>query len=940
MILPGSGSGKSLGVAASKSVLRLIGGADLADVVADWTGINRQTIDKVVRDAIARLKANAPSEFRELDGTGDRDRAEHLLVEAFKRADPRLVPAAAIRGPSALAELIEEQTVSELAGRDWTDDQRGYFHALSQTAAGLVCRWYLEDQNARGHATAAALGHLLDDVTGMRKEQREVFTRTQELLAGVDTKVSRLTTPSEFAAHAAAASLAATRNGQRPGPAVTDWDPTNLGVHASITVQSERTLTPFVPREHDAQLRALLRDLLEPNAQSRLLLVIGNSCVGKTRSLYEAVLEALPQWSLITPKTDSDLKSALDNGIPAATVVWLDELQDRLSFAPDSITAASAVHRLLRSTDLGPILFAGTIWPDELALLNARPPAGAPTNAQAIRNLLVDAIAVPVPDIFTDVDLKEAKRSEDRRILTAIATAADATHPKAGLKITQVLAGGAQLLARLYPDPGTPTSGTFSPAARAVLHAAADLRRIGHPNPIPGWALREVAPAYLEPASPRPVTTWLPAAFEEATADATDDDPLTGRHTLDVHTRGVPALTPTWTTDRSGDQVASYSLHDYLAQDHLKRHRHTPTKRELWTTLVAHVDQLHDPRPLAQNAADRGLLTTAIELTRAESNLSPRDGVPVPTKRRLARLLMKRSYPSDHLELEALAAAKIPEAKQWQLTRISLNELRELAENGDRAARDKLAHLLFRTEGSWARQELEERAVHGDRSARQALIQRLRQDADNSALNELRTMAAKGIPSAAAALASVLSRCGDPTSHDELISRAQAGDQYSLHQLARLGDPGALAQIRSLADSGNSKARRRLMEILGTRHDVESLRELRQRADADAPHPRSRVEPHGDPYARQRLAERLRREGDIAAISELRARAEGGDERAQGNLAIFLGQREDPESIDELKQWVHAGVGADALVWAYRRQGYGHIYELEVDASPVLRPSP
>lgn len=936
--LPGSGSGKAFGIAATKSVLRLMGGPDLADVIADWTGIGRQTIDGVVNDAANRLRENGHAEFREVKDSGDRSQAELLLIEAFKRAATRQLPAASLRGPDVLAELLlQDEIRDELARPSWTDDQRGYFNALVQTATSLVCRWYLEDQNARGHASALAIGQIQNDMSDARQEQREDRERTDAALSDVKTKLQQLVSPSEFAAHAVAASRNATKDGVTLGAVVADWEAAVLGVHASITVYDETDLTPYIPREHDLQLRAHLWDLREAGARPRLVLVTGNSCSGKTRALYEATLDALPTWSLVAPRTDTDLKRLLAAGVPSNTVVWLDELQDHLSLTADSIAAASAIHALLCADNLGPILFAGTIWPDELDQLMERPPAHSPTYARAIGILLTEAVLVAVPDLFTDADRERARQSDDPRILKAITTAADADHPVHGHKITQVLAGGDQLVARLYPPPGSPSPGAFSPAGRALLLAAAELRRVGHPNPLPQWALEEVAPAYLEPPTARPAFTWLPAAFEQTTTDAGGDDPLTGRQNLDIHGRGVPALTPIRTASNTTDHLVAYNLHDYLTQDHLTRHRHTPTKQGLWDTLVVHADQLIDPRPLAQSAADRGLITAAIELTRAETAPNTRRRGSIPMKRRLSRLLLRRLSPADKMELEALAAAKIPEARQWLLAQRGLDELRASADNGDGEARDKLAQRLSRAPGIEALQELHDRVSNGDRSAREALIQRLSQDSGLEAVNELRALADSGSLSAKSALASALGRIGDAASQRELRSRADRGDEYSLHQLARLGDPDALAQIRSSADSGDARARRRLMGLLGARDDEESLSELRSRADTGEARPRrGRTDAQGDPYAREKLAERLRRVGDPDSVHELRERADAGDRPAQGNLTVLLGQRADSESIDELKRWVHAGIGANALVRAYRRQGHPHLFELTVGAAPAL----
>lgn len=363
------------------------------------------------------------------------------------------------------------------------------------------------------------------------------------------------------------------------------------------------------------------------------------------------------------PRSDSDLARLLLDGVPARSIIWLDELQDKLPATPAGITAAKAIDELLQGEGLGPILVAGTIWPANLATMRARPdPAEAKTGAGAIPALLQRAIIVAVPDVFTDADLDNDTSEQDARLQHARSTA---THTQDGIKLTQVLAGGAQLIDRLYPPPGTHPVGAFSPAARAVLHAAADLRRVGLPNPIPGWAVTGAAPGYLDPPDLRPPAQWLERALVETTLAATDDDPLTGTRRLDIHHEGVPALTPTWTATPDGEQVEGYELHDYLLQDHLTRHRHTPTKQALWDTLTSRPHPPDTADALAHSAENRGLLTPAIALLRPHADTGDRL-----VQYRLAYLLADRG------DTDALA------------------ELRTRADTGDEYARDRLAGLL------------------------------------------------------------------------------------------------------------------------------------------------------------------------------------------------------------------------------------------------------
>lgn len=112
------------------------------------------------------------------------------------------------------------------------------------------------------------------------------------------------------------ASRDATDRGAILGPPITDWNPADLGVHASITVHDEAALTPYLPRPHDQQLRNILGALTTPDAVTRLVLVVGTSCTGKTRALYEAVQAVLPDWQLASPARTSTSLGSCSVGPP------------------------------------------------------------------------------------------------------------------------------------------------------------------------------------------------------------------------------------------------------------------------------------------------------------------------------------------------------------------------------------------------------------------------------------------------------------------------------------------------------------------------------------------------------------------------------------------------------------------------------------------------
>src|SRR5882757_8213142 len=100
------------------------------------------------------------------------------------------------------------------------------------------------------------------------------------------------------------------------------WELPELGVHP--VAGSRGAVPPYIRRPHDE----LLRTMLDPEvAGSRLIVVRGEACTGKSRAAYEAVAARLGDWSLEYPPTAAALAARLAAGIPAWTVLWLGELR-------------------------------------------------------------------------------------------------------------------------------------------------------------------------------------------------------------------------------------------------------------------------------------------------------------------------------------------------------------------------------------------------------------------------------------------------------------------------------------------------------------------------------------------------------------------------------------------------------------------------------------
>ncbi|MCA2211791.1 hypothetical protein [Jidongwangia harbinensis] len=328
-----------------------------------------------------------------------------------------------------------------------------------------------------------------------------------------------------------------------------------LGVHPSIQTSAGADALPdYVPRDFDAELRRMLR----PGA---FVLLRGGSSTGKTRALFEAVREALPEWWLLHGDRDGD-------GEPGPrTVLWLDELQ-RCPVPPGRMRSVLAT---------GAIVVA-TLWPDEYNCRTAPRTPGHPDPYAAERELLGLAQVIDVPDEFSPAErrLAEILAAGDRRLRIAL----DSTD--AG--VTQVLAAGPELVRRWANADNTDPR---QYAGRAIVTAALDARRVGARTPVTRDYLAAAAPAYLTAAQRAAAPPdWLDRALDYAT----------------TRLHGAAAcLTPMG----AGMAVtAGYRTADYLHQHARLRRRTEPLPDAAWQALVdRHPDDTFD---LADSAVRRG----------------------------------------------------------------------------------------------------------------------------------------------------------------------------------------------------------------------------------------------------------------------------------------------------------------------------------------------
>ncbi len=270
------------------------------------------------------------------------------------------------------------------------------------------------------------------------------------------------------------------------------WEPAELGVHPVADGGTHGPPPAYIRRPHDE----LLRRVLDPGvAGSRLIVVRGEACAGKSRAAYEAVAGRLADWPLEYPPTAAALAARLAAGIPARTVLWIGELR-RYADADDGAAALSGLAGLL---DGDGHLVITTVWPEQcedyLTAVGAGRGDGDAARAAGLLVARLDELAVfhepdpawggiiDVPARFTAGELTAAAACGDPVLAAAAAAAADG-------QVTQYLAGGPGLLRR-YDGPGGDAYG------QAIITAAMDAARLGWAAPLPAALLQDAAVGYL-----------------------------------------------------------------------------------------------------------------------------------------------------------------------------------------------------------------------------------------------------------------------------------------------------------------------------------------------------------------------------------------------------------------------------------------------------------
>ncbi|GHH22540.1 hypothetical protein [Streptomyces rubradiris] len=646
---------------------------------------------------------------------------------------------------------------------------------------------------------------------------------------------------------------------------VRDADPLHLGVHRPIrgTGTEPSALPPYVPRDMDIRDGDGLRPRIEEaSRRGGFVLLVGDSSVGKTRSLYEAINALLPDWWLVHPSDAAQIEH-LAGLSPRRLVVWLDELQNHVSGA--HLLTAATVRTLLAPPHQ--VVVVGTLWPHYYDAWTALPASGQDEDRyRGERELLKLAEIVHVAASFGASERERAATlaTADERLRCAL-QAED-------FGLTQVLAGAPQLVHR-WENAG--------PYARALMTAAVDATLLGVQSPVPESLLRSAVPGYCRPAERAGAPDdWFEQALHYATR------PLLG---------ATSVLVPV-SAGRAMGRPDGYRVADYLLQHTGRAQRAVPPPETFWEACADHLTDTADLVRTGSAAAARQRVGAAVPLLRKAVEAGS-----VSAMQELGELYRRTGDTAGAEEMaDRLSASAHPDAALYRmlLAGWDFEELLDLAEAGNEYA---VSHLIeyghprlgisllleeldpddlwawYRLAELFHEEDENERAIpilemlhereHED--ALPLLTELLQEEGDTERLYELTE---EGYFAAARCLAELLREKGRTEEALEVLWEfADEGDgdvDYMLaHTLARHGD---LDTLLERAAQGHADAASEAAKLLRDRGDLDRAVEvLTPIADAGG-------------YVAGELAELLRLGG---RVDDLRKRVAAGDVYAAGELA-------------------------------------------------------
>ncbi|MFF8983893.1 hypothetical protein ACF08E_10955, partial [Streptomyces globisporus] len=693
--------------------------------------------------------------------------------------------------------------------------------------------------------------------------------------------------------------------GEGPGRPIEQWEPHALEVHPAGPALDgsgsleKRALSGYVRREHDRLLAEVVREAGQ--GSSRMLVLVGESSTGKTRACWEAVQPLSEKgWQLWHPFDPTRAKAALEelHEVGPRTVVWLNEAQHYFGDRTLGERIAAAVRTLLIEPEREPVLVLGTLWPEYLKQYTALPTTGEDPHSR-VRQLLSGRTAT-VPETFDAPALAAATTlAADGDGLLADAL----TRTHADGRLCQDLAGGPALLERYR---------NASPAARALLEAAMDARRLGVGLHLPQAFLNDGAVDYLSDSEWDQLTDdWVEKAHSEL-AERVHGKQAPLRRAAFRPQRRPPGPTAPVDARTPRTQGPLFRLADYLEQHGSTTRRHLCPPASFWHAAHTHLTHPDDLDNLAQAAETRHRLQWAHVLYQCGGGHGSTFA--------MRRLVTMREEAGDKEGAETLAQRAAHHGDAFALRRLAAMRdwegaralYQRAADHGDTLAMRRLAEMQVEDQEG-ARVLYQRAADHGDTLAMRRLAEMRERVGDQKGAETFYQRAADhDDTSALIRLAEMREKVGDQKRASALYQRAaDHGDNNALFRLATMreeaGDKeGAETLAQRAAHHGYTFALVRLAEMREEAGDEEGLTALAQRAtDQGDTNALIRLatmrEEAGDEEGARSLAQRAADHGDASAlIRQATAREEAGDKEGAETLAQRAADRGNASALRRL----------------------------------------
>jgi TPR repeat protein len=610
---------------------------------------------------------------------------------------------------------------------------------------------------------------------------------------------------------------------------------------------------PYVPRTHnnvDTRLCTALED-------GHVVLIVGPSKAGKTRTAYEAINARWPDARLLAPRPNTLAKLIVHPRLITTNdhiVVWLDDLQRYLTVT-DALTSATLAQLMARS---GVTIVLATLRDEERARL------AADTGEVTRETRLVLERASP----YTFV-LRPTSDDPDER------AAASAAYPAEDLDrfgLAEQLAGGPALVQQ-YQD-----ARSGAPLLHAVIQATIDWARVGMPGPLAETDLAAITQDLL--LETRPDLDVPIDAISASIAHARKPPPGAGR---------VAPLETVLLANRT----RGYRPFSYL--------------------VAADDGQVGDARTIPESAWEEALRradpreAVAISYsayTRTNPPVAVRASTEAATAGETFAMVWLGGLLADWVD-----PPKLDEARRW---------LTEAASAGQPRAMTYLAHLLADRvdppELDAARDWYTRAAQAGNTGAMLDLGLLLANRLDPAELKEARDWltqaAAAGSLDAMSYLAELLATRVDPpeldAARDWYTRAAEAGNTDAMFNLGFVLSHLDLPELDEArhwytraAEAGDSDAMVNLGLLLATRLDPPELDEAR--------HWYTRAAEAGDSDAMNNLGDLLLHQLDPPELDEARhwytRAAEAGNTNAMKSLGDLLSDQMDSPELDEARHW-------------------------------------